>query len=216
MEQNIEYKIFNEYKEKIICANNKSDAIYLLEEAMLLTNDLIEKQLLKSIINNKNYETNMKLDKFKLYLDVIDIIYYYNDAEKILEDIFDIINGTAQINTLKRLIKKKPIKFTSDYESNIIRYKDCPHCKQKNASSFNTSYIICGYSNKGFDWKGCGRDWCFKCSKKLCKSWNFNTLFNKLNRYHDNKCCKVYATQINDKYPDDYCQCTNDNVNRNK
>ena len=43
----------------------------------------------------------------------------------------------------------------------------------------NIEYVICGYinSNKGYDWNGCGKDWCAKCNKMLCKSWDLNQLW---------------------------------------
>ena len=76
-------------------------------------------------------------------------------------------------------------------------------------------YIICGYSsNRGFDWKGCGNDWCFLCGKKLCKSWNVDRLYSKINRFHDDRCCKIHSLKTNSNYLTDYCQCNNFYVSR--
>lgn len=208
------YKILNEYKNKLIDASKFEDAQSILDVALSLTNDNMEKQLLKSLITKNKYNIKMDLDKFTIYLNVLEFVYYYNDAEQIIQDIEININDISQINSLKKLIKNKP-RRQLPIKDNIIT-KNCPHCNRKTFGSTNVPYIICGYNTKGFDWKGCGRDWCIKCGKKLCKSWNNDLLFNKLNRYHDSKCCKVFASKLGYKYPDDFCNCTNEFVNRNR
>lgn len=203
-----DYKIFTEYKKKIININDLNEIKSLINSAKDMTNNDVEKLLLDSLVNEDRYQNSMNIDKFKLYLDIIDFIYYYNDAVVIIDDIELNNKDKSQIKTLKRLIQNKPIKNVnnvSDYKS--IFYKNCPHCGKKNPGTLGTTYIICGYNNKGFDWKGCGHDWCFKCGKKLCKNWNNNMLFNKANRFHDGKCCKHYANLIGDIYNDTFCQC---------
>ena len=49
----------------------------------------------------------------------------------------------------------------------------CPHCMHVNIINERTTYSICGYNDImiGYDWEGCGRDWCVTCGKKLCKKW---------------------------------------------
>jgi len=210
------YKILVEYKDKIINASDFNDSLSILDIALSLTNNNIEIALLHSLINKNRYNIKMELDKLIIYSDVLELVYYYNDAEKILQDIENNTDDVAQINTLRRIIKNKPVRQIFEKDNAIILNKLCPHCKKKNYGSVNSPYIICGYNAKGFDWKGCGRDWCFKCGKKLCKSWNIDMLFNKLNRRHDAKCCKSYASKLEFKYPDDFCICNNDVVNRTK
>lgn len=209
------YKILFEYKNKIINASDVEDALFILDMALSLTNNNTEKLLLNSLMTKNRHDIKMDLDKFVIYLDVLELVYYYNDAEKIIQDIEININDITQINTLKRIIKNKPHRQLTG-KNNIMITKNCPHCNKKNFGCINTPYIICGYNTKGFDWKGCGRDWCLKCGKKLCKSWTIDLLFNKLNRYHDAKCCKNFASKLEFKYPDDFCDCNHEFVNRNK
>lgn len=201
------YKVLFEHKDKIISADNLHTGTELLNIALALTTDVTERQLLMSLINDTTYNTKMNFDKLNIYFNVLDIIYYYNDAEKILEDILRHTQDLAQINTLNKIIKNKPMKQQDKAVNVIMLSKLCPHCNQKTYGSDSCSYIICGYNNRGFDWKGCGRDWCFTCGKKLCKSWNVNSLFNKMNRQHNSKCCKSYASKMQFKYPDDFCMC---------
>lgn len=203
-----DYKIFNQFKDKIKNTDNLNDAIHLFENAKLQTNNKNEQLLLKSLIVPEKYNSSMNINKFKLYLDIVDFIYYKEDAEIILSDIISNNHDSAQIKTLMRMLKNKPLKNYSTYNDyKTIYCKNCPHCGKKNTGNMNTIYIICGYNNKGFDWKGCGHDWCFKCGKKLCKNWANNKLFNKLNRVHDGKCCRHYALSIGEIYEENFCQC---------
>lgn len=196
------YPVFSKYKNEVIDPN-----------ILLLTNNPIEKELLHSLDNVPI--KRMELDKLIIYIKVLEVIYYYDDAEQILKDIVEHTDDIAQINTLKKIIKNKPIKQQKE-SSIVVISRSCPHCGQKTYGNDNVPYIVCGYNIKGFDWKGCGRDWCFKCGKKLCKNWNINSLFNKLNRYHDSKCCKKHAIKMGFAYPDEFCMCQNEIVNRMK
>ena len=57
----------------------------------------------------------------------------------------------------------------------------------ENVLNPDTDYAICGYNeetNEGYDWNGCGCDWCFKCGKILCKKWQANDLFILTNTYN--------------------------------
>lgn len=120
----------------------------------------------------------------------------------------------AQLLALKRILSLKNIKLNDQSKSNHIIKKSCPHCNNNVESDSNTEYIICGYDEYGYDWKGCGNDWCFKCGKKLCKSWFLNELFNINNRYHNNKCCYKHSIKQNNNYMQDYCHCVNLHVLR--
>lgn len=109
--------------------------------------------------------------------------------------------------TLERIInKKKHIKYQKEYTRYIN--KKCPHCSRNINMPENTQYIICGYQNStiGYDFIGCGKDWCFSCGKKLCKSWDVDMLHLEINQEHDQNCCKNHAKNHNLFY-DNYCQC---------
>lgn len=209
------YKVFCEYKDKIINALDYDDAKSLINIASSMSNDPIEIKLLNSLLSDERYNKKMDIKKFILYTTILENIQYYDDAGLVIGDIELNINDVAQINTLKRIIKNKPRAFNTD---NKIK-KECPHCKKTYSGTATTKYVICGYThqtNKGFDWKGCGRDWCFTCGRKLCKNWDTHILYNQNNRHHDGKCCKSLATKNNENYLLDYCQCSNEHVARYK
>ena len=201
-----DYHIFTEYKDKIIEALDFQDAESLISVAQTMISDDTEKKLIKSILDKDRYNNKMELNRFLVYLGIIDKIKYNNDAHILMQDLQLIYDDNVQINTLNRIILKKPYSEPLDNKQYYLQAY-CPHCGKKNTGTNSTEYIICGYTSKGYDWKGCGKDWCFKCGKKLCKSWNFNHLYNKLNRKHDNKCCKTYAAKMGDVYLEQYCQC---------
>lgn len=209
----ISYKIFDENKYKIITEHqeNKKE---LVENIMQLTTDQTEKELISSLFDPEQSHTQWDLDKLILYIDIITKIQYFDDCIKVLDDVRHILDDKAQINTLMRIISNKPHKIIVNTDSPKIISKNCPHCGIKTSGTNIVDYQICGYSVKGFDWKGCGKDFCMNCGKKLCKSWNNDYLFNKLNRCHDAKCCKNYALKNNFKYPDDFCMCKTDIVKR--
>ena len=212
------YRVLSEYKDKIINAMDDEDAISMIGIASSMTNDQIELKLLMSLSNNNRYNKKMDISKFMLYTTILENIQYYDEANIIIGDIELIINDYAQINAFKRIIKYKPRQLGPDNKQNKIQ-KECPHCKKIYNGVATTKYVICGYThqnNKGFDWKGCGKDWCFTCGKKLCKNWDINMLYNQANRHHDGKCCKNTATKNNENYIIDYCQCSNENVMRYK
>ena len=77
---------------------------------------------------------------------------------------------------------------------------NCPHCNNKNYGSIGSPYMICGYTPRGFDWKGCGKDWCFRCEKLLCKKWEINSLHFELNRIHTDECCSKHANEMGNVY----------------
>jgi hypothetical protein len=208
------YNILKEYRDKIIYAIDYEDAKSIAEIASTMADNIIEKNLIDSLVFQNRYNKKMELDKFMLYINIIANMNYYNDAMMIIGDIEILINDNAQINTLKRLVKNKPTKHIGD--SLIKHFKDCPHCGRRRIGVDDSDYVVCGYTNRGYDWKGCGKDWCFKCGKKLCKSWNTNQLYNKANRYHNAECCKNHASKHGLTYKDNYCECSNECVNRIK
>lgn len=208
--------LFEFNKDKIINA-------FDLEEAYSIINSLKnnnqnpnmkEIHLLESIINNNRYKTFLNINKFCLYLDILDLIYYREDAEKIINDLEIKIDEIAQLKTLKKIIDKKPRnpENKDKFEKNL---RNCPHCGKRSNIEFSenmNTYVICGFNNKGFDWRDCGRDWCLRCGKKLCKKWNIDMLFNKENRYHDGKCCKNHAIKNNEPI-ENYCHCYDKKIN---
>ncbi len=140
--------------------------------------------------------------------DALELIGRYTERSR--DDVFRI--------TLERIAHKKQYR-ASDYKkvSPVPKQtKPCPHCAHQIAMPDTTDYVICGYHNKsqGYDWKGCGRDWCFRCEKKLCKKWEINALHLQSNRLHNEECCAEHAMQNNALYPDEYCQCKNVNIYR--
>jgi hypothetical protein len=84
--------------------------------------------------------------------------------------------------------------------------KKCPHCGHINENARESNYIVCGYGFDGFDWKGCGKDWCFRCEKKLCKKWDTDALYVMSNRKHNYYCCKSYCDKNNDDL-NEYYKC---------
>jgi len=172
--------------------------------------------LINSMINGKKYEHVLS---FKSMMSAIHSInnYTYKDEADDLIDIYILkTSDTIQLKTLKKISKNKIIRdVIIDKQYNKIN-KNCPHCSQISTDTIDKSYTICGYTDehKGYDWKGCGKDWCFKCGKKLCKSWESDKLFLLLNRYHNDTCCKNDAIKNNKKYEEVYCQCNNENVHR--
>lgn len=184
------------------------------------------KVLISSMINGKRYEQVLDFKTMKSAMELIDSVDYKDDAEEIIERYEKMSTDIVQIRALKRIAKNKLLRPLGKPKSGMTNIeineedqmiiKKCPHCTHDCKSNLNTDYIICGYTDphKGYDWNGCGKDWCFKCGKMLCKTWEPNKLYIELNRCHDNECCKSHAKQNNKQYPEDYCQCFNSNVMR--
>lgn len=177
----------------------------------LANND--EQDLMRSLLNKSTYVKSINIDDFCRYLNILE----KQDIDKQRSIISEIIKDTsdeAQLNTFNRILK---IKKWKNYKDTAKIRKRCPRCNYATIASEDTEYVICGYvENKGYDRKGCGYDWCFKCGKKLCKFWELNNLFDKYNRFHNSKCCKSYAYHTDDIYPDNFCQCKNEHVFRDR
>jgi hypothetical protein len=183
--------------------------------------------LIYSMINGKRYEQVLDLKTIKSTLDVTNEHKYKDDAYEYGENQIQKTNDTVQKKTFSRIIKDKPVKpqelikqktIELSYENTVSTInKNCPHCAYACNAPIDTKYIICGYANShtGYDWKGCGKDWCFECGKMLCKSWDANQLFLESNRIHNMDCCNHHSTTMSYNYIQQYCQCLNKNVNRN-
>jgi hypothetical protein len=184
------------------------------------------KSIISSMINGKRYEQVLDFKTIKSAIEILDNVDYKDDAEEIIGRYAQKTTDVAQIRALKRMAKNKILRPLDKPKSDLTQIKQneedqmitkkCPHCETDCKANINTSYIICGCfdSHKGWDWIGCKKDWCFKCGKMLCKSWEPNKLYVEQNRQHDNECCKHHADENKKNYPDDYCQCFNTNVMR--
>lgn len=200
---------------------NKIEKCTKLKEAQCIyklfkkaVHDESDIKLIKSCIDESIFEPRISVDRFYYYLNILSTTENTSDLEDIVEEILSLTKDKAQINTVKRIFAQKGyiVDLTTELTEKIDRC--CPHCNNKYTDYEDVTYTICGYSNRGYDWKGCGCDWCFSCGKKLCKRWDNNELYNKLNRFHDRRCCKLHALTTESVYPDDYCQCNSFYVKR--
>ena len=199
-----------------------SRASILLNNYLIRTSNPFIKDLLKSYLSEDNYYHSMSIEEYKHMVNKINKLSYQDDGDKIMEEIKKKTSRDSQIRSLERILRKKPIKpdiiplSKIKYQEpvNELVTKYCPHCGHHKTDMSDQKYVICGYDTKGFDWNGCGFDWCFDCGKKLCKCWNVNNLYNIKNRYHNDKCCKSHALKTGSSYKDDYCQCHTQFVNR--
>jgi hypothetical protein len=197
------YQKFYECLHKIYNLKNYNEVQMIINNYINISYNSTEKKLLGSLLYDARYpEKKIKPEKFTLYINIVENIKYKDDTDDLIEDMQKYTCDVAQINTIRRIIFNKPTKYNCliDVKNNLKTKmsKNCPHCYQIHHGDSDLEYVICGYTNKGFDWKGCGYDWCFQCGKKLCK------------------CCKFHAVKTNGIYPDDYCTCTNNYVNRDK
>lgn len=207
------YDQYNKLKYNILGSKTKEDACQILSKYDLDTNSY---NLMISLINGKKYDHALDNETIKRYIHDISQYKYKEDAYELISQILPLTSDIAQIKTLTRIadMKQNKPQYISikelkqrNRENNIT--KKCPHCEYKCSMSKNTIYVICGYDESGYDWEGCGRDWCFRCSKILCKSWDHDQLYLPTNRYHDSKCCKRHSLTFGYKYPEDYCRCNN-------
>lgn len=193
-----------------------------IEDRLLLMNKFTlsdkEKKLLISYINSKKIEKSIDYNAMKKIMCELLNMKYREDVNANMSQLMNRSTNLAQIKTFIRIANSKPLKpiilpQQRETQNNIA--KNCPHCDHKCYANQSTDYIICGYTEHGYDWIGCGQDWCFKCDKILCKLWDQDELYIEENRCHDNECCSKHAEIHNKKYPDDYCNCDNNYVKRN-
>jgi len=239
MEDNNPQYIYNRFK-------NVLSGCRTIIDAFKFANQFIKKypgskDIIYTMIRSKKYDNILDFKSIKGELEQLNLNIYREDVDEKINIIFKTCNEQEQIQkkSLMRISKIKPIKpqkrdkiieyVLNDNIRNEMKFtliKSCPHCGEECIADKDTDYIICGFQNthKGFDWSGCGKDWCYKCEKMLCKEWRRDQLFVESNRIHDTKCCLEYANLLNEKYkdiimlgktyPDDYCQCINKNVKR--
>ncbi len=220
--ESADLELFEEFNNKIKNINLYSKAIDVYNDYVTKSNNNTIHKLMKSVIDDNRYTKKLSREEFFDLITRIAKINFRDDCMDILDDIFSYTKDGAQINTIKRVINLKPMKPDLVPLSNLrtipkkekIVSKSCPHCGMMKTENSDAQYVICGYGSRGFDWKGCGFDWCFDCARKLCKCWNVNLLYNLKNRFHNNKCCKSHALKTGSVYPEEYCQCRNKNVMR--
>lgn len=186
--------------------------------------------LVYSMINGKRYDDNTTDYKtISNMLISLDKCVYEDDANQLLKLTSFKHFDKIQTRAFNRIINSKPGKPSkySNQTSKIITLqlvdknilpkdsikstiiKKCPHCNHDCVAKHDDTYVICGYTDDkiGYDHIGCKKDWCFKCEKILCKSWDIDKLYVDKNRSHNEECCKKHAKEYNKNYIDDYCQC---------
>ncbi len=212
---------FEKYKSILSSLENIKD---INKIANLLNLDSSEIIVINNYFATLNLPRKIPYDDFITLLDDLNNLKYKEEIIENLHQLKNKTNDVAQINTIIRIANTKPDKYAGK-TINTIKYKNksfgikqnCPHCGVSNITDYDTYYAICGYTDvkNGYNWEGCGRDWCTRCGKKLCKKWSENNLFIQENQFHDSKCCTKYSSKINSNYHVEFCQCYNNYVNRN-
>ena len=220
---NSKYETFSIFRKLCNSDIHNEDLILIYQNIKDNLESKEEKDLIKSFIKKPNINLkSLSYDRFNKYINKLNSIHYRDDTYQLKEKILCQTHDIAQVNTIERIINEKPYKASFKTLKDIRSenpletiWKSCPHCSRKYLKDINTTYVICGYNNSGYDLKGCGKDWCFKCGKLLCKTWHVDSLYNMMNRYHDSICCHHHSKKSGYKYPDDYCQCKTNYVDRN-
>lgn len=183
-------------------AKTQHDAIRIMELLNLQDNEII-KNIIRSKKNDNNYLDFRKLNEI---INELVKIQYRDNVYNYMNNIRN-ITDLAQLNVITRIADMKE-RRKIDFKKNMIS-KKCPHCGHIMTMPSNTKYVVCGFTTEddGYDWKGCQHDWCFKCGKKLCKTWGNDELNIPENRVHNIECCKNVAILNNEDYNDKYCQC---------
>jgi len=215
--------------------HNKSKNIYAelkaiyegcdnIMDALPFYNEYIEKYpeykgLIYSYTYGKIFMDNVDIKTKQAWIDDIYMCDSKTTAFDLISKISDKSNDDIYKKTLQRIANNKnykKVENTKKIDPIKTLAKSCPHCAHTISMPEKTNYIICGYQNSilGYDWSGCGRDWCFSCGKMLCKKWESDKLHLQMNRTHDDECCSKHAKDNGYVYPDDYCKCNNSHVHR--
>jgi len=184
-------KQYNKLKLIFLAFKTKEDAHNFLDKYKL---DTRSHYLMVSLINGKKYENALSYDSMLKYIKDIVNCKYREDAYEIISQALKQTSDIAQIKTFTRIADNKPdkpqyitLKELRQREKENMSSKKCPHCGYRYSAQKHTIYTVCGYGGGGYDWEGCGKDWCFKCGKMLCKSWEQDQLYLLTNRLHDQK-----------------------------
>lgn len=207
---------YNKLKYILSGLKTRDDAIAIISK-LTLSHQIYN--LAMSYINGKKYDVAFDNNTMIKYIRELSLCKYKDDVHESMQGFINNTADVAQIKTFFRIANSKPSRpqYTKDMKhKNDIQNvtKKCPHCGHKCIAPKGTKYVICGYYDTGYDWDGCGADWCFKCNKLLCKKWDNDKLYIPINRVHDNKCCKKHAKINNKDYQNEYCMCKNLNVMR--
>lgn len=206
------HSLYDKLKYNVLGSKTKVDAHSLLTRYVP---DTRTHSLMTSLINGRKYERVYDLETMKKYIADLSASKYREDAYELIGQYALQTSDPAQMRTFTRIADLKPSKpqYISMKElrqrdrENMVTRK-CPHCHHKCLLPRETLYAICGYGPDGYDWEGCGRDWCFRCGRKLCKAWEQDQLYLPTNRFHDSKCCRRHSLLHGTKYPDHYCRCS--------
>lgn len=176
------------------------------------------KSMIVSYTNGKRYADTVDIKTKQSSMNDVNRCGSRDEALEMISKLTERTTDEIYKKTLERLAHRKYYRKIEPKHHEVSRNisKKCPHCKHILNMPDNTDYVICGYHNtsQGYDWNGCGKDWCFHCGKMLCKRWESNALHLQMNRTHDDACCSKHAMDNGYKYPDDYCQCNNINIHR--
>ena len=185
------------------------DAIHLCNIFIYKNPEL--KNMFNSCIYGKKYSETVDL---KTKQSILNDMFNSNDKLN-ADNIWNREQGRTKDDiyekALLRIMNNRKYKHPNIQKTNNIKTltKKCPHCSHAVNANENTKYIICGYHNQthGYDWSGCGNDWCFSCNKKLCKNWIDDCLQLLYNRKHNDKCCRKHSDKYKNNYETDYCNC---------
>lgn len=189
-------------------------------DAMPFGNYYIEKyphmkSMITSYMNGRSYKDVVDIKTKQNFMRDTDNFMSRDEALHFSSKLTEKTTDDIYKKTLERIVNSKTFK-KREFKKDTVKYinKECPHCSHILSMPESTQYVICGYHNpnQGYDWIGCGKDWCFQCEKILCKRWEMNSLCLQMNRYHNDECCSKHAKETGHKYPDDYCQCNNINI----
>jgi hypothetical protein len=210
---NDSYHSYNKLKFNIIGQKTRDDAINMLNKYNLTP---LNHNIMMSYINGKKYDIAFDNETMIKYINDLNSLKYREDVYESINNLLQNTSDVAQIKTFSRIANSKPprpqfitLKELRQRNTEHIIVKNCPHCGHKCSSSKEKKYVICGYNDNGYDWEGCGNDWCFRCGKMYCKKWERDELYLPTNRFHNSKCCKKHARLNNKIYPDNYCMCKN-------
>lgn len=195
---------------------NIMDSFYFVNNFLDLYDIEETKNLADTFIYGREYTDKIDMRKMITLLHTIYILKYKEECEDVIAPYRSILSET-QCSSVDRIIERKernPNKNTNTIKSASYSFKrvskNCPHCGHVCVCDIDIDYVVCGYhdNKQGFDWFGCGKDWCFRCGKKLCKQWAIDQLFVQENRKHNEECCKKRAIKNGDNYEKEYCRCS--------
>jgi len=175
------------------------------------------KSMIISYMNGRTYRDSIDIKTKQNMMRDLDKINNRDEALTYSSKLTEKTTDDVYRKTLERLSNRKTYRKHDRQrikDTPKLITKKCPHCPYAITMPESSQYVICGYHNQnhGYDWNGCGRDWCFQCGKMLCKRWEADCLCLLMNRNHDDECCAKHAKENDKRYPDDYCQCNRMNI----